>query len=852
MPTVQIDISSGQTILSNPMITMGLGIIFLIFLFVIGLNILRYHLVHRGGVNEAFRKKLLLITVPKEKPDEKTGTNITLQQTQEKIGVMETFFSTIAGMKAEKGFKAWLLGRQDVFALEILCHEGKISFYIAMPEKYRQYVEEQIHAQFSNAYVEEVFDYNLFKPQSIVAGKMLELGREYFFPIKTYKKFETDPLNSITNVLSKVNEKDGAAIQIIIRSAHRSWHDLGARVATKLQQGKKMKQAIAEARGGFSGFFRGVKEAIVIKEQSKPQSEYRLSPMEGEVVKAIEEKTSKAGVDANIRIIVSSANQASADSYLTNIANSFNQYNVYKFGNGFKTTGRSMNRLAHDFIFRKFDEGRKIILNTEELASLFHLPIPFVNEAPNIRWLESKKAPAPLNIPAEGLFLGLNTYRGKEVPIYMKTEDRFRHMYVIGMTGTGKTYFISELAMQDINAGEGMCFIDPHGPDVEEILARVPKERAEDVIFFDPTDFERPIALNMLEFETPEEKTFVVNEIMNIFDKLYDLRATGGPMFEQYFKNACYLVMSDPASGSTLAEIPKVLADEEFRKMKLSKCDIPTVKDFWEKEAQKAGGEAALANMVPYITSKLAPFLANDMMRPIVSQQKSTIDFKEAMAKKKIILVKLAKGKIGNINAYLLGMIIVGKILMAAMSRVDMSKEERKDFFLYIDEFQNVLTESIESILSEARKFRLALIIAHQYVAQLVKPNDTKIRDAVFGNVGTKVSFRIGVEDAQLLAKEFAPVFSEYDLINVPAKNCFVRLLVDNANPPGFNMKVVPHESIPGVPPADPELAKAIKQLSRLKYGKDRKIIEMEVKERVGKVLEEIKEDEDDDDDEND
>lgn len=847
MPSVQIDISSGQAILSNPMITMGLGIIFLIFLFVVFIRALRYYLNHRGGVARAFRMKLLLITVPKEKPDEKTGTNITLQQTQEKIGVMETFFSTIAGMKAESGFKSWLFGRQDVFSLEIVSQEGKISFYIAMPEKYRQYVEEQIHAQFSNAYVEEVFDYNLFKPQSIVAGKMLELGREYFFPIKTYKKFETDPLNSITNVLSKVSEHDGAAIQIVIRSAHRSWHDLGARVATKLQQGKKMKQAIAEAAGGLAGFFRGVKEAIVIKEQSKPQSEYRLSPMEGEVVKAIEEKTSKAGVDANIRIIVSSANQANADAYLTNIANSFNQYNVYKFGNGFKTTGRSMNRLAHDFIFRKFDENRAMVFNTEELSSLFHLPIPFVNEAPNIRWLESKKAPAPLNIPVEGLFLGMNVYRGREVPIYMKTEDRFRHMYVIGMTGTGKTYFISELAMQDINRGEGMCFIDPHGPDVEEILKRIPKERAEDVIFFDPTDFERPIALNMLEFETPEEKTFVVNELMNIFDKLYDLRQTGGPMFEQYFKNACYLVMSDPESGSTLAEIPKVLADEEFRKMKLAKCDIPMVRDFWEKEAQKAGGEAALANMVPYITSKLAPFLANDMMRPIVSQQKSTIDFKEAMRTKKIVLVKLAKGKIGNINAYLLGMIIVGKILMAAMSRVDMSKEERKDFYLYIDEFQNVLTESIESILSEARKFRLALIIAHQYVAQLVKPNDTKIRDAVFGNVGTKVAFRIGVEDAELLAKEFAPVFSPYDLLNVPAKNCFVRLLVDNANPPGFNMKVVPHESVPGAPPANPELAKAIKQLSRLKYGKDRKIVEMEVKERVGKVLEEIEKDEDDD-----
>ncbi|MFH0987913.1 MAG: type IV secretion system DNA-binding domain-containing protein, partial [Parcubacteria group bacterium] len=719
------------------------------------------------------------------------------------------------------------------FACEIVAHEGKISFYFAVPAHLQHYVEDQIQAQFPHSFVEEMPDYNIFSAKGSIKGSALIFTRQAFFPIKTYKKFEGDPLNALTNALSKINDKDGAAIQIVFKSASPAWRKYGVKVASQMEQGKKLKDALREAKGGFGKFYRTIAKDIKPKNpNANPPTLYKLSPMEEELVKGIENKASKAGCDVNIRILVSGENDGIADAYLSNLANVFGQYGIFQYGNAFKTTKPKDKKLIRDFIYRNFDEGVGMVLNTEELSSLFHLPLPYVNESPNIRWLESKKAPAPLNIPTDGLYLGKNLYRGKETPIYMNNEDRFRHMYVIGMTGVGKTYLMSNLAMQDIKMGNGVCFIDPHGIDVEELLACVPKERAEDVIFFDPTDTERPIALNMLEFDTPEQKTFVVNELMNIFDKLYDMKATGGPIFEQYFKNACYLVMSDVESGCTLAEIPRVMADEDFRNYKLSKCDIPSVKDFWQKEALKAGGEASLQNMVPYITSKLSPFLANDMMRPIVSQQKSSINFKEAMAQKKIVLVKLAKGKIGNINAYLLGMVIIGKILMAAMDRVDMSKEERKDFFLYIDEFQNVLTESIESILSEARKFRLALIIGHQYIGQLVKGQDTKFRDAIFGNVGTKIAFRIGVDDATQLAKEFMPVFSEFDFLNVPAYNCFVKLLIDNANPAGFNMKVPQHHELPNVSPANPELAKALKELSRLKYGQDRKIVEMEVLNR--------------------
>jgi hypothetical protein len=311
--------------------------------------------------------------------------------------------------------------------------------------------------------------------------------------------------------------------------------------------------------------------------------------------------------------------------------------------------------------------------------------------------------------------------------------------------------------------------------------------------------------------------------MINIFDKLYDLKQTGGPIFEQYMRNAMQLVMEDPESGSTLMEIPKVLADADFRKMKLAKCKNPIVVDFWTKEAEKAGGEAALANVVPYITSKLTSFVSNDIMRPIIAQQKSTINFREAMDGQKILLINLSKGRIGEINAYLLGMVIIGRILMAALGRVDIPKDKRKDFYLYIDEFQNVTTDSISQILSEARKYMLDLIIAHQFIGQLSED----ISKAVFGNVGSIAAFRVGPEDAEFLEKQFSPVFSANDLVNVDNRNCFVRLMINNEATKPFNMKTYPPTK------GNYEMADALKELSSMKYGRDAVEVNREIMRRA-------------------
>lgn len=806
------------------------GGIFLGFLF------FRQYLLKIFKFKFAFEKVALLVSVPKQGKGDDEKRPI-----KEILGPAEAFWGNIAGLKSQKGFRAWLLGRSDSFSFEMVSdQEGVISFYVFVPRYLRGFFEQQLQAQYPSAQIDLVKDYNIFLPQGKTMSASLVLKKSSMLSIRTYLKNETDFLNAVVNSLSKIDDKDAAVIQVVARSAPPGWRSRGMKVASEMQQGNSFSDAKKKVNSGFfAKFFKVFSQFIVpkssVNEGAEKREHRQLSPLEQEIVKSLEEKASKAGLEINIRIIVSAQNQEKARVYLNNITGAFAQYSDYQYGNGFKVI-KGDEKTIENFIYRFLDPKKSFVLNSEEMTGIYHFPLS-TTETPNIRWLSAKKAPAPLGIPQEGLFLGYNIYRGEKKEIRIKREDRRRHMYIVGMTGTGKSWFAEGLAMQDIVNGEGVCFIDPHGDAIGHILERIPKSRAEDVIVFDPADISRPLGLNMLEYESNEQKTFVINEIMNIFDKLYDLRQTGGPMFEQYFKNACHLIMDDPASGSTLMEVPKVLADEDFRKYKLSKCTTPVVKEFWEKQALKAGGEASLQNMVPYITSKLTPFLTNEFMRPIIAQQKSSLNFRKAMDEKKIILAKLSKGKIGETNAYLLGMIIVGKILMSALSRGDMAEEKRNDFYLYIDEFQNFLTESMQIILSEARKYRLALTMIHQYIGQLIKSGDTKFKDSIFGNVGTKIAYRVGVDDAEVLVKEFAPVFNEHDFLNMPKYNAFVKLLIDNANPPGFNMATVPFNEIPGIPPANPQSAQLIKELSRLKYGQDQATIESKIAQRDYKSL---------------
>ena len=450
-----------------------------------------------------------------------------------------------------------------------------------------------------------------------------------------------------------------------------------------------------------------------------------------------------------------------------------------------------------------------------------HFPANVLRSAPHLKTAKAGTAPAPLELAREGVLLGVNRDRGIETKVFMTPEDRLRHFYVIGQTGVGKTTILKNMIAQDIANGEGVCMIDPHGSDIQEILSVIPKHRYEDVIYFDPSHTERPMALNMLEYDRryPEQKTFVVNEMLSIFNKLFDMKTAGGPMFEQYFRNAVLLVMEDPETGNTLLDVSRVLANKAFRELKLSKCKNPIVIQFWREVAEKAGGEASLANIVPYITSKFDVFLSNDIMRPIIAQENSSINFREIMDKKKILLVNLSKGRLGDINANLIGLIMVGKILMSALSRVDSLGENLPPFYLYIDEFQNITTDSISTILSEARKYKLSLNIAHQFIAQL----EEGIKDSVFGNVGSICAFRVGAEDAEYLEKQFAPVFTAKDLMSIDNRNAYLKMLSNGSPVKPFNIATLPP------PKGDKTIVDSVKELSYLKYGKERSLVEEEI-----------------------
>jgi hypothetical protein len=825
----------------NPGIDIGFYLYFLlsIILIVAFFLIARRIVLHFSSRSKNSDQSIFLVRLPKEKSKEDERSE-SVQGLQEEISKGETIFSSIGGLRAQKGLMAWFFGRKDNFSFELVSSSSKISFYITAPKNRALYIEQQVHAHYPEASIEEVEDYNIFNPQSHIMAGYLKAQRSFIFPFLDYTEMESDPMNSLINVVSKLESDESIAIQYVVRSAKKEWHRKVKESVMRAYKNQDIKEVF---RIGGSAFHNAINFFIYDimlgafdmgkpdKGDSQNDNKKELTEKEREMLKKMEEKNSKAGLDVNLRMVVSARSAEKTAMYFENISNAFSEYSYYEYGNSFKKIiKKNQESIINSFIYRNFIENQSFLLNTQELVSMYHFPLSHT-ETPNIDWLTSKTAPAPSNTPKEGVTLGYNLFRGVRTDIKIKDVDRRRHMYIVGKSGTGKSVLLNNLAIQDIERGAGVCVMDPNGDLIEDILNRIPPERAEDVVIFSPQDIERPIGLNLLEYDEkyPEQKSFVINEMIGIFDKLYDLKSTGGPMFEQYMRNALLLIMDSPETGSTLMEISKVLADEDFRRMKLNSCKNQTVVDFWRKEAEKAGGEAALANMVPYITSKLTPFVSNDMMMPIIGQQKSAFNFRDLMDNSKIIMVDLPKGAIGENNAYLLGMIIVGKILMAALSRTDIPAEERKDFYLYIDEFQNFTTNSICQILSEARKYALSLNIAHQYIGQLTKNQDTEIKDAVFGNVGTTISFRVGSEDAEFLVKEFGPVFNEYDLVNV-GRGGFVKLLVDGQTSRPFSF----HTVWPLMGDFREGMSNSIRQLSRYKYGQDRNIILREIANRKG------------------
>ena len=777
----------------------------------------------KDPVFEALKMTLFEVSLPSiNKDDAQKNKNL-----KELISKMEQFYS---GMLSVDNHDEYGSG---YFVLELAKanYSNEIVFYIAIPDTKKSLFEKQIQSVFPDVkLVEKKDDYNIFNAKGDYIASYAEFSANEIFPIKTYDTYDYDPLNVLLNSFSKIDkEGEGAAIQIIVKpdSSKMAFYK---RVLREVEKGSKLKEALGKADTSFFNIFKQVGKQIISTENKKDEEKKASNPHQV-TIENIKAKIDSPLTTVNIRIVASSNTREEAGAIISDIESSFNQFESTK-GNkfGFKRIeGGELLKLSRDFSFRIFNEKNSLILNLKELTTILHLPENNFSDSSQLKQTNAITAPAPVDLPDYGILLGTNVYRNVKTPIMITPGDRLRHFYVIGQTGTGKTTLLKTMIRQDILAGEGVCMIDPHGSDIQEVLSFIPPERYDDVIYFDPSYTARPMGLNMLEYDVnfPEQKTFVVNEMVSIFNKLFDMKATGGPMFEQYFRNATNLVLDDPESGCTLLDISRVMADKTFRELKLSKCKNPLVVQFWRDIALKAGGEASLANIVPYITSKFDVFLSNEIMRPIVSQEKSSFDFRDIMDNKKILLVNLAKGKLGDINSNLIGLIIVGKLLMAALSRTDSFDEDFPPFYLYIDEFQNVTTDSISTILSEARKYKLALIVAHQYIAQL----DEKIKNSVFGNVGSIDAFRVSSEDAEYLEKQFAPVFSAKDLMNLEMHNSYVKMLANNKPTKPFSMET-------NMPPHGSKiLLDKIKELSYLKYGKDRAEVEEAIMEKYKKPV---------------
>src|SRR3989339_223357 len=772
---------------------------------------------------KALHMTLFEITLPPPENEADKSKNF-----KEFIGAMEQFY---AGMQSigEGRYNE----KENYFTLEVALsnQNDEVVVYAAIPNKHIALFEKQILAFYHNAKIHEMTDdYNVFNETGDSVGAYASFTERAVMPIKTYDSIEHDPMNPILNVFSKLQTiGEGAAIQFVIAPAGDKFINEFHMILDDVKDGISVKHA-ADNFYKFNKAFMKAGKDLLFGHKEKGEEEKKEKYMKGRravdegAVEKIGNKIKSTIMKANIRVIASAQTKIRAEAVLREIESSFNQFSETA-SNSFvfeQASGSELKKLFHDFSYRTFSPDRILPMNLKELSSVFHFPVG-IGSQPQLKEAKAGIAPAPIEMGTEGIVLGINSYRGRDTEIHLAREDRMRHFYTIGQTGTGKTNIMLNMITQDIRKGDGCCYIDPHGTDIQTILSRIPKERIDDVIYFDPAYTARPMGLNMLEYDPkyPEQKTFVVNEMMGIFNKLFDMKVGGGAMFEQYFRNSAFLVMEDPESGSTLLEITRVLADKEFRDLKLERCKNPIIKQFWVS-AEQTTGDQSLANFVPYISSKFDNFISNDIMRPVVLQQNSVFNFRKIMDEKKILLVNLSKGRLGDINANLIGLVLVGKIQMAALSRVDMFGKPMNDFYLYIDEFQNVTTDSIASILSEARKYRLSLNIAHQYITQL----EESIKNAVFGNVGSMAVFRVGTEDATFLEPRFKPQFTAHDITKLDNYNAYVSMLVHGQPIKPFNLKTLAPEK------GNLSIVDSLKELSYVKYGRDRAEVEAEIMAR--------------------
>jgi len=745
--------------------------------------------------------------------------------TEEVLSQAQVMYNIIAST-ALKGFKSRIYGQRHI-SFEIIVHESLVHYYAIVPAVLTDVVRQAIAAAYPSARLEEVEEHNIFNQAGKISGTIggeFTLKKSYVYPIATYQESKRDAARALLNALSTATRDDGVAIQIMMRPATESWAKNSIYTANKIKKDKGVKSS------GLGDIFKpkNLMEALWKPPEAKDvkSEDKQLSSLEQGLVEAIEEKTRHPGYEVLIRVVVSSNVAAKSQALLKNIIASFSLFDS-PTNNGFKfSISKDIEELVTAYIFRFFPQSvTQNILNSVELATLFHLPNQNSIPTSQVQRQMAKQVDGPVEVMDEGFLLGYNEFRGIKKQIRLSTNDRRRHTYFVGQTGTGKSVLLENLAYQDMMDGRGFAFIDPHGDSAEKILGMVPKERVEDVIYFSPGDMENPIGLNLFEFDTQDQRDFLIQEAIAMLYRLYDPGHTGiiGPRYEHWFRNAALTIMSDP-NGSTFIDVPQVFNDQSFTDEKLKYVTDRTVLDFWNKEMAQTS-EANKSEVLGWFVSKFGAFLSNEMMRNVLGQTKSGFNMREIMDNKKILIVNLSKGLTGELNSQLLGMIFIMKFQAAAMGRSNMPEDEREDFALYVDEFQNFATDSFATILSEARKYRLNLVLANQFMTQLTD----NIREAVIGNVGTIISGRVGITDAEILQKKFAPTFDAEDLTKLPNYQTISSVMINGVPSAAFSMSLVPPMG-----KSNPQLQDALKKLSAAKYGRPRAQVEKEIFARLG------------------
>ncbi len=711
------------------------------------------------------------------------------------IQAADQMFASLLGISEKLDGIKKRFGARSFVSFEIVSLPNTIRFYVVTTKNLATTLEKNINAAYPEAEIITSDEYNIFAEDTQVAFTALKLKNDHYKPIRTYEELSTDSIASITSAMSKLAAGESMALQIVITSAGSDWRNKG------------------------KAFVRKVRDNNSDPEKSKIK-------VDDDVLSAIEKKCELGGFNVDIRLVSTAPNSEAARINLDTMARAFDQF--AKEGSNSFEKAKSVNKreFIRDFIYRFPSES--FVLNTAELATVIHFPNNNI-KTPHIHWLVAKRTPAPSELPEDGdVWLGLNIYRDAKKQVFFASEsDRRRHMYIIGKTGAGKSYFIQNLALQDIYNGKGIAFLDPHGDSAEWLMERIPPHRIEDVIYFNPADIDRPMGINILQHRNEQEKHMNVNSFLGLMDKMFDPHGQGitGPRFQQAVRNAMLTAME--FDGMTLLEVVRIITEQKFADKLVANLKDPVVKRYWTEQIAKTA-DFHKSEILGYVVSKFEMFITNKLTRNIFGQSYSGFDFRRVMDDQKILIVNLSKGEIGNENSQFLGLILVPKILAAAMSRADMPEEDRKDFFLYVDEFQNFATPDFAQILAEARKYRLNLVVANQYIAQM----DEKIRDAVFGNVGTMVSFKVGPNDAQFLETQFQPTFNQGDLQNIENTNAYVNMIINGENPGPFSLNTHYKHSPKIIPDGKREVAQLVKSIARLRYGRDVNLVESEIARR--------------------